>query len=114
MRIGVDIVEVKRIGNLVKDENFLNRVFTPEEQKYCLAKKNCAQHFAVRFAAKEAVWKALGKSGVALLDIGVKNKPDGKPEVTLRGKRYKNIDISLSHTDDYAVAAAIINKSGSR
>jgi len=108
MKIGIDIVEVKRIGRLVKDRNFLQRVYTPEEIRYCSARKNCAQHYAVRFSAKEAVWKALGEPGLGLKDIGVCNLPGGKPEARVRGRRRKNIDISLSHTDAYAVAVAIV------
>ncbi len=107
MKVGIDIVEVKRIGRLIKNKRFLERVFTPQERAYCMKKKNRAQHFAVRFATKEAVWKALGLDTLALQHIGVKNRPDGKPEVTIRGKRAQGIDISLSHTDEYAVAVAI-------
>ena len=110
MKIGIDIVEVKRIARLVKDRNFLERVFTSEEIRYCRGKKKSAQHFAVRFATKEAVWKALGQNGTALKDIGVINLPDGKPEAMIRGLRKKNIDISLSHTEEYAVAVAILKK----
>jgi holo-[acyl-carrier protein] synthase len=108
VRVGIDIVEVKRIGRLAKDQRFLERVYTSEEIAYCRRKKNSAQHLAVRFATKEAVWNALGISRVALKDIGVRNLPNGKPEATIRGRRKKNIDISLSHTDEYAVAVAII------
>jgi holo-[acyl-carrier protein] synthase len=108
MRIGVDIVEVKRIGRLTKDKHFLTRVYTPEEIRYCSGKKNAAQHFAVRFSAKEAVWKALKEKNLGLKDIGVRNLPGGKPEAVIRGKRRKNIDISLSHTDEYAVAVALV------
>jgi len=108
MKIGVDIVEVGRIKKLVKNSQFLAKVYTPEEIAYCRAKKNCAQHFAVRFAAKEAVWKALGENGTALKHIGVVNMPGGKPHILIRGKRQKSIDVSLSHTDNYAVAVALI------
>lgn len=108
MKIGIDIVEVRRIERLIKDKHFLERVFTPGEIEYCRKKKKCAQHFAVRFATKEAVWKALRHNGIALKDIGVSNLPDGKPEAVIRGVKKKNIDISLSHTDEYAVAVAIV------
>lgn len=108
MRIGVDIVEVKRIGRLIKDRHFLARVYTPEEIRYCSGKKNAAQHFAVRFSAKEAVWKALQDPKVGLKDIGVSNCPSGKPDAVIRGKKRRNIDISLSHTDEYAVAVALV------
>jgi holo-[acyl-carrier protein] synthase len=108
MNIGIDIVEVKRIARLIKDRNFLERVFTADEIKYCLKRKNKAEHFAVRFATKEAVWKAVRRPAVALRDIGVKNLPDGKPRVFLKNKYQKNIDVSLSHTAEYAVSVAIV------
>ncbi len=108
MKIGIDIVEVKRIERLIKDKDFLRRVYTPGEIQYCKPKRNRAQHFAVRFASKEAVWKALGQNKIALRDISVVNKASGKPEAVVQGKVRKNIDISLSHTDNYAVAVAIV------
>jgi holo-[acyl-carrier protein] synthase len=108
MKIGIDIVEVKRIGRLIRDPHFLRRVYTPEEIRYCSGKKNAAQHFAVRFSAKEAVWKALGQASLGLRDIGVSNQPGGKPEACIKGRRRKNIDISLSHTAEYAAAVALV------
>src|SRR5258706_899697 len=83
--LGVDIEEVKRFEKLLRNKRFLNRVFTKEEIAYCFSKKNQAQHFAVRFAAKEAVLKAMGqviaglREKVGHRDIGLKNNPDGKP-----------------------------------
>ena len=113
MNCGVDIIEVKRIAQIIRyNKNFLKRVFTPREISYCSKKKIKWQHYAVRFAAKEAVWKALGKKGIRLQDIGVRNASDGSPEVVIQGK-YKrfarNMRISLSHTAQYAVAMAIYN-----
>src|SRR4051812_17104349 len=87
--LGVDIEEVQRFKVLIRNKRFLARVFTVEEIKYCFSKKNRAQHFAVRFAAKEAVWKALSerlrqlKRSVGHRDIGLKNNKFGKPEVIL-------------------------------
>jgi holo-[acyl-carrier protein] synthase len=120
MEIGVDIVEIKRIAQSVRNPRFLKRVFTNQEVAYCRARKNSAQHFAVRFAAKEAVWKALSSvvgrhRGLPLLhrDIQVRNLPNGKPQIhfpkpfALLAKRVK---ISLSHGRDYAVAMAIYEK----
>lgn len=107
MKIGIDIVEVKRIERLIKNKKFLKKIYTPEEVRYCFARKNRAQHFAVRFATKEAVWKALGERGITHRDIGVKNLPDGRPVVTIKGRTNKNISISLSHSDNYAVSVAV-------
>lgn len=111
---GVDIIEVKRITQIIRrNKSFLKRVFTPREISYCSNKKFKWEHFAVRFAAKEAVWKALGQKGVRLQDIGVRNTINGRPEVLIQGE-YKNlargIDISLSHTSQYAIAMAVYNK----
>ncbi|MGA2091413.1 MAG: holo-ACP synthase [Endomicrobiales bacterium] len=107
MNVGIDIVEVRRIHKLIKDKAFMTRVFTDKEIAYCHPKKNRAQHFAVRFAAKEAVFKSLGSGGVSLKSIGINNLPSGKPEVYIRGKKSRKISISLSHTTEYAVAVAI-------
>ncbi|MBP9699417.1 MAG: holo-ACP synthase [Elusimicrobia bacterium] len=108
--LGVDIVEVRRVGHLVKNPRFVDRVFSPREVAYCRDKKNAAQHFAVRFAAKEAVYKALGQPGVAHKDISVKNDPSGKPrvELSLRLKKFEGrLSLTLSHTAEYAVAVAL-------
>jgi holo-[acyl-carrier protein] synthase len=111
--LGVDIVEVPRVARLIRQKRFLNRVFSSAEIAYCRPKKNSAQHYAVRFAAKEAVYKALGRSGVAHKDISVVNGPTGSPIVRLAGP-LKNlqdkVSISLSHTAEYAVAVALFRK----
>ena len=108
---GIDIIEVNRIKKIIQhSKRFLAKVYTPTEITYCNSRKNKWQHFAVRFAAKEAVWKALGKKDIWHRDITVKNTLDGKPEIIL-SKKYKNLEkrisLSLSHTDDYAVAIAV-------
>ena len=115
--LGVDIEEVARFRRLVRNKRFMKRVFTVEEIAYCMAKKNHLQHFAVRFAAKEAVWKALSevirksRRPVGHRDIGVKNNAAGKPEVILPASlaRYRGrITLSLSHTKSQAVAVALV------
>src|SRR5258708_29951594 len=110
MDIGVDIVEIHRISRQTHNARFLKRVFTPQEVAYCRARKNSAQHFAVRFAAKEAVWKAVGEPRLLHRDIQVRNRTNGKPEVIFP-KRFarlaRRVSISLSHGRDYAVAMAI-------
>lgn len=110
LSLGVDIVEVKRIARLVRQRRFLARVFSPREVEYCRGKKNAAQHFAVRFAAKEAVYKALGKAGVGHKEISVKNDPSGKPRVELAARLKsleRRISLTLSHTAEHAVAVAL-------
>ena len=117
MDVGVDIVEIHRIAKQIKNPRFLTRVYSAQEVTYCRARKNSAQHFAVRFAAKEAVWKAIAgasKQGALSLlhrDIQVKNETSGKPHVVLPGRfsnLAKRVRISLSHGEDYAVAVAIV------
>jgi holo-[acyl-carrier protein] synthase len=118
MDIGVDIVEIDRIARSAKNPHFLARVFTPQEVKYCRSRKHSEQHFAVRFAAKEAVWKAISgrHGGLPLLhrDIQIRNQADGKPHVVFPPpfkKLERRVSISLSHGRDYAVAMAIYVKS---
>ena len=116
--IGIDIIEISRIKNAIDrwGDNFLHRVYTPWEINYCQGKKYPEQSLAARFAAKEAVLKAIGTGydkGVRWTSIEVVNDSAGKPSVRL-GERIKNITgntqikISLSHTRKYAVACAII------
>jgi holo-[acyl-carrier protein] synthase len=111
MGIGIDIEEVGRFEKFLKDKNRLERLFSKDEIDYCLGKKNASQHLAARFAAKEAVWKALAPKNQKLLisDISIKNDNHGKPQVYIKGKRLKTIDISLTHTKKYAATVAITN-----
>lgn len=116
--IGVDIEEVRRFQSLIRNKKFLKRVFTVQEITYCSAKKNKAQHFAVRFAAKEAVWKAVSehlaksKKRLGHRDIGLRNDSNGKPQVVLPTSLKslaRRVSVSLSHTKTYAVATAFVS-----
>ncbi len=108
MEIGLDIIEIDRIKRLARRApRFLSRIFTSSEISYCRSKKNPWQHFAVRFAAKEAVWKALDDEAVSLKDISVSRDDRGKPGVLLKGRRASTLKLSLSHSERYAVAVAI-------
>lgn len=108
LSVGLDIVEIARIKKAAQGNRaFLKRVFSPSEIAYCKGKKSCWQHFAVRFAAKEAVYKALGLEGVALRDISVARDSDGRPSVVLRGKPLPAVALSLTHSDHYAAAVAV-------
>ncbi|OEG70881.1 hypothetical protein ATZ36_16455 [Candidatus Endomicrobiellum trichonymphae] len=109
MNIGIDIEEVERFAKYVKDKKFLERIFAKEEISYSIPRKNAAQCLAARFAAKEAVWKALStRNKFTVTDISIRNTKDGKPQVYIKNKKYKGIDISLSHTDKYVAAVAIV------
>ena len=109
---GIDIIEVERIAQAIErwGEHFLNHVFTEEEIVYAQRHRYPSQHFAGRFAAKEAVLKAFGKnSHIHWKDIAIANDEDGKPLCRYSGKNFtKKILISISHTQTYAVANAII------
>ncbi|QTV78018.1 holo-ACP synthase [Phascolarctobacterium sp. Marseille-Q4147] len=117
--IGCDIIEIERIARAIKSESFIRRVFTAEEAAYCQRRgQQAAASFAARFAAKEAVLKALGtglREG-SLQEIAVDNDGLGKPLVQLSGHfamlakqlGVKNIQISLSHSREFAVAYVIM------
>lgn len=115
--VGTDIIEVKRIEESVKrfGQRFLDRVFTLQEQEYCLYHRDASRHFAGRFAAKEAIVKALGtgfRNGISWQDIEIVNDVQGKPVVHLSSKLSQNfegvqIHLSISHGRDYATAFAI-------
>lgn len=117
--IGCDIIEIERIARAIKSESFIRRVFTAEEAAYCQKRgQQAAASFAARFAAKEAVLKALGtglREG-SLQEIAVDNDGLGKPLVQLSGHfamlakqlGVKNIQISLSHSRELATAYVIM------
>src|SRR5258708_4545995 len=84
--IGTDIIECLRIAHMIErhGELFINRVYTPLEIRYCHSRKQATQHFAGRWAAKEAILKALGtgwRKGISWRDIEIRNDPGGKPVV---------------------------------
>ena len=113
---GIDIVEIARIDKAIKrwGDHFLHHVFVDEEIKYARQYKNYAQAFAGRFAAKEAVFKAVLNQSVlsSWRDITILNDPSGKPLCRLNDPSFKHtIFLSISHSDHYAVASAIITTS---
>jgi holo-[acyl-carrier protein] synthase len=123
--IGTEIVECLRIGRLIErhGEQFLTRVYTDREIRFCQARKRSREHFAERWAAKEAVLKALGVQwhrGLSWTDIEVQSAPDGRSEVVLAGAvretaaslRLSGVLLSLSHCRAYAVAHAVALRGG--
>ena len=110
INIGTDIEEVKRFECL--DKKVLERLFTAKEIAYCEGKKNKAQHFAVRYSAKEAVFKALPFDEIAFKNIEITNENSGAPQVKVNDERAKDLifKISLSHTDNLAQATVLIYK----
>ncbi len=118
--LGTDIVEIVRIGRMIErhGEHFLKRVYTDDEIRYCSRRKESYQHFAGRWAAKEAVMKTLGTGwvrGVGWQDIEVATHRSGRPSILLHGPvaelaHQMGIDtilISISHCRAYATATAV-------
>lgn len=118
--IGTDIVECPRIGKMIDQhgELFLRRVYTEREIRYCQARRRSLEHFAGRWAAKEAILKALGtgwRKGICWTDIEVRNETTGQPKVLIRGgardaavgRGVGDLLISISHCRTYATAYAL-------
>lgn len=116
---GTDIIEINRIKESIEKlgDVFLNRIFSQNEIDYCESKKNQKyQHYAARFAVKEAAFKALSwkisdKYSINWKDFEVENNVQGKPILKVRGidlENIENIDISISHCKEYAVANVIV------
>lgn len=115
--IGNDIIEIARIKAIMArhPDRFLKLAFTSQEQEYCLKRKEPALHFAGRFAAKEAIVKALGtgfSKGVNLTDFEIHPNAEGKPEVILSPLASEifgnpSLMVSISHCKAYATAVAI-------
>lgn len=116
---GTDIIEVARIKESIErsGDNFLNIIYTPREIEYCESKKNAKYyHYAGRFAAKEAIYKAASsilehKFDLSWHNAQVVNDENGNPKVEFLNidiKKIKDIDISISHCREYAVATVII------
>lgn len=118
--IGTDITECLRIARMIERHGdlFISRVYTSEEIRYCRNRKQTTEHFTGRWAAKEAVMKALGtgwRKGISWRDIEITNKPGGRPIVTLHGGAKQVIEqlgitkmlITISHCHTHATAFAI-------
>ncbi len=116
--VGADLVEVRRIARLAAEPNGLAGVLTEREHEYCRGRRHPAEHMAARFAAKEAVLKALGTGlaeGIRWIDVEILNGHGGRPFVALHAnaaelaerRRLRRIDVSLSHTSDLATAHAV-------
>lgn len=119
--MGVDVVEIRRIRSVIdrQPDRFLRRVFTAREQEYCRAHRDPAPHYAARFAAKEALFKALGTGwakGVTWLDVEVERNDAGAPRLRLQGEaqrvagslQVRRAHLSVSHGEDSAVAVVIL------
>lgn len=120
---GVDIVDISRFERLLEEGNvrLFERLFTSHEVEYCAGKAHSAQHYALRFAAKEAFLKACGlglREGLTWHDVEVVNDTLGKPELRLHGKAqqiFTDMDlsktfVSLSHDGNFAVAMVVLER----
>jgi holo-[acyl-carrier protein] synthase len=118
--IGTDIVECLRIGRMIEQhgELFLSRVYTEREIRYCQARKRAIEHFAGRWAAKEAILKCLGtgwRRGLCWTDLEIRNEPNGQPRVHICGAakdvaqtlRISDILLTIAHCRAYATAYAL-------
>ena len=119
IRCGTDIIEIDRIKESIETlgEKFLKKVYTNNEIQYCESKRaQKYQHYAARFAAKEAVFKAISecltdKFALSWRDYEILNDETGKPVVRITGldlNNIENIDLSISHCKQYAVATAVV------
>lgn len=118
--LGTDIIEVQRIANSIErhGNRFLERLFTQEEINYCSKFRDFARHYAGRFAAKEAIVKALGTGishEISWLDMEILNDERGKPflNLSLKGKDLfgnPEIQLSISHCKEYAMAVALVSR----
>ena len=119
--IGIDLVEIQRVTRLLEKhpDRFAKRLFTETEREYCEKMPHPGQHFAARFAAKEAFVKAIGigfAKGIRWSAIGVKHLPSHQPILEIKGRALeelqarhgKSIHVTLSHTATHACAAVVI------
>ncbi len=118
---GIDLVEIARIQRSQDrfGSRFIDRVYTGAEQAYCLRKRNAAESFAARFAAKEAGAKALGTGisyGVSWLEIEVIREPSGRPSLKFHGRALeiavrigvRHAALSITHTSELAMASVVL------
>lgn len=116
---GTDIIEIERIKECVDElkETFINKIYTEKEKEYCESKKMAKyQHYAARFAAKEAIFKAIScelkdKYEITWQNAEIVNDENGRPKVNFINKQIENlesIEISISHCKEYAIANVIV------
>ena len=119
IKCGVDIIEISRIKESIESlgDRFLNKIYTEKEIEYCESKgKAKYEHYAARFAVKEAAFKAVSeevkdKFEITWKDIETLNDKNGRPKTEilfLKNKKVENVDVSISHCKEYAVASVVV------
>ena len=119
IKCGTDIIEIYRIQDSIDTigEKFIKRVFTPKEIEYCESKlQQKYQHYAARFAAKEAAFKAVSenlsdKYALSWQDVEIENDENGRPQIhinKINTELIENIDLSISHCKEYACANVVV------
>lgn len=119
VKCGVDIIEILRIQKSIEQlgDKFLNKIFTKNEIEYCQSKGNAKfEHYAARFAVKEAAFKAVSeevkdKFAISWKDVETLNDETGRPKVEilfLKDSKIENVDVSISHCKDYAIATVTV------
>ncbi|MGB5105969.1 MAG: holo-ACP synthase [Candidatus Zixiibacteriota bacterium] len=113
--IGIDVIDIDRVklAHQKHGDAFLDRVFTGDEIKFCSSKLNPFPSYAVRFAAKEAVFKALSQVGIRIVswqDIAINQSSDGVPGLTVEGVTGYVFHLSMSHTTTLATAIVVIER----
>ena len=111
---GVDITEVRRLRQAVEKwgDSFLSKIFTAVELKNAKSRASYYQHLAGRFAAKEAIFKALGDTHITWQDLQILNDAEGKPYCQILNSKAKKsrVVLSISHVKSYAVASAVVTQ----
>ena len=119
VKCGIDIIEISRIKESIESlgQRFLNKIYTDKEIEYCESRGRVKyEHYAARFAVKEAAFKAVSeevkdKYSISWKDIETLNDENGRPRTEilfLSNKRLENIDVSISHCKEYAVANVVV------
>ena len=119
VKCGVDIIEISRVRESIENigQSFLNRIYTKREIDYCESRgKSKYEHYAARFAVKEAVFKAISemiddKYSITWKDIETVNDDQGRPKVEIlltNNRKIENIDVSISHCKEYAIANVVV------
>ena len=112
MEIGVDCVDIERFSNIINNKKLLHKIFTEHEIEYCKVRRPSSQHFAARFAGKEALVKALSYYNIQipLNQIEITNNQNERPSIRILDDEYASFElkVSLSHSKEIAIAMVVV------